>query len=94
MENIIAVFNNRNQALQFASTLKRLGIRTKTINTPRDLSVSCGISIVFSGKALGQARMVVDMLMQIEDFDDFIKKHPQAIAEIQETINKFKEQNK
>ena len=41
-----------------------------------------------------QARIVVDMLMQIEDFDNFIKKHPQAIAEIQETINKFKEQDK
>ena len=62
MNNIIAVFNNRNQALLFASNLKRLGIRTKTINTPRDLSLACGISIVFSGKALGQARMVVERL--------------------------------
>ena len=62
MENIIAVFSNRNQAMQFASVLKRIGIRTKTINTPRDLSVSCGISIVFENKHLGQARIVVERL--------------------------------
>ena len=60
MQNIIAVFRNRNQAMQFASALKRLGIRTKTINTPRELSSSCGISIVFDKTFLGQARNIID----------------------------------
>lgn len=60
MENIIAVFNNRNQAMQFASILRRLGITSKTVSTPRELSVSCGISIVFNSKNLGQAKMVLD----------------------------------
>lgn len=60
MENIIAVFSNRNHAMQFASYLKRLGVKSNTINTPRELSVSCGISVVFSVKYLGQARMLID----------------------------------
>ena len=32
------------------------------------------------------AREVVNMLMQIENFDDFINKNPQAILEIEQTI--------
>ena len=62
MQNIIAVFNNRNQALQFASALKRLGIRNKIIDTPRDLSSSCGISVIFDGNYLGRAKLVVERL--------------------------------
>ena len=83
MKKIIAVFNNRNQALQFASILKRIGVRTKTINTPRDLSVSCGISVVFENKFLGHARMVLEKMgptmsvrMYIISGDLFVKYLP------------------
>lgn len=62
MENIIAVFNNRNQAMQFASLLKRIGVRSKVVNTPRELSVACGISIVFGKNAYGQAKMILSKL--------------------------------
>ncbi|MBE5757499.1 MAG: DUF3343 domain-containing protein [Clostridiales bacterium] len=48
MENIIVVFNNRNLSLQFATNLKKNGINCKTVDTPRELSVSCGISIILS----------------------------------------------
>ena len=83
MEKIIAVFNNRNQALHFASILKRIGVRTKTINTPRDLSVACGISVVFERKFIGQARNVLEKLglyasvrMYIVSGDLFVKYLP------------------
>lgn len=59
MQNIIAVFGNRNQAMQFATSLKRQGVRTKTIDTPRELSVACGISIIFESSHLGRARQIV-----------------------------------
>lgn len=62
MQNIIAVFNNRNQAMQFATALKRIGIRNKTIDTPRDLSLSCGISIVYDGNYLGRAKVILERL--------------------------------
>ena len=59
MENIIAVFNNRNQAMQFASFLKRMGVGCKTTSTPRELSVSCGLSVVFSSSNMVQANYVL-----------------------------------
>lgn len=59
MENIVAVFNNRNQAMRFSSNLKKLGIPSKVINTPRELSVSCGVSVVFSSRFLGQCKLII-----------------------------------
>lgn len=60
MEKVIAVFNNRNYAMQFASLLKRIGIASKTINSPRELSVSCGVSIVFARKNLPTAKGIIE----------------------------------
>ena len=59
MENIIAVFSNRNHALQYASYLKRNGIRNKVVDTPRELSVSCGISVIFSQENIGRAKLIL-----------------------------------
>ncbi len=60
METVIAVFNNRNHTIQFASYLKRIGIKCKTINTPRELSVACGISVIFPFINLKQAKLILD----------------------------------
>ena len=59
MENIIAVFQNRSHTMSFASHLKRLGARCRVVDTPRELSVSCGVSVVFSSKNLKQARFIL-----------------------------------
>lgn len=60
--NIIAVFSGRNKAMQFASYLKRFGIPNKTMNTPRELSVSCGVSVVFKFLYLSKVRDVMNNL--------------------------------
>ena len=60
MQNIIAVFSSRNYAMQFATMLRKLGINNKIKDTPRELSVSCGISVVFDGTYLGRARAIID----------------------------------
>lgn len=81
MENIIAVFNNRNQAMRFSSNLKKLGIPSKVINTPRDLSVSCGISVVFNSRYLGQCKLIMgrygfrDIKLYLTSGDIFRKYH-------------------
>ena len=59
MRNILAVFNNRNQTMQFASYLKRLNVRCKTISTPRELSLSCGLSVLFAENGLAQANLIL-----------------------------------
>lgn len=60
MGNIITVFNNRNHSMQFASYLKRAGVPCKTVNTPRELSVACGISVVFTADYLSYAKIVLN----------------------------------
>ena len=60
MQNIIAVFSSRNYAMQFATILKKLGIRNSIKDTPRELSSSCGISVVFDNKYLGRAKTIIE----------------------------------
>lgn len=62
MNNIIAVFANRSFAMQFASALKRMGINSKVIDTPRDLSSACGISILFAGRNLDKVKALISRL--------------------------------
>ena len=59
MRNVIAVFNNRNQTMQFASYLKKLNVNCKTISTPRELSVSCGLSVMFFDSGIAQANFIL-----------------------------------
>ncbi len=63
MRNIVVVFGNRNHTMQFATALARIGVRCKTIDTPRALSEACGISVVFFEKDLQRARAVLQRLM-------------------------------
>ena len=44
---VLAVFQNRTQALNFSRNLSRYNVQTKIINTPRELSTSCGLTVVF-----------------------------------------------
>ena len=60
MRNIVAVFGNRNHTMQFASYLKRMGVRCKTIDTPRALSEACGISVVFFEKDIELAKIILN----------------------------------
>ena len=43
----IASFRSRQQVLKFEGALRRAGIRTEVITTPRDVSIGCGLSIRF-----------------------------------------------
>lgn len=70
MNNILAVFKSRNHTMQFSAYLRKLGVNYRTINTPREVSVSCGISIIFPKSAIYQARMIVDKF-QFSSFDGF-----------------------
>lgn len=62
MRNIVVVFGNRNHTMQFATMLRRMGIRCKTIDTPRVLSEACGISVVFLEKDLQSVRVALSRL--------------------------------
>ena len=58
----IASFRSRQQVLKFEGALRRAGIRTEVITTPRDVAVGCGLSIRFE---LGDQAQVMDVYRQL-----------------------------
>lgn len=43
----VAAFRSRQQVLRFEAELKRRGVPARTISTPRDISMGCGLSVRF-----------------------------------------------
>ena len=43
----VAAFRSRQQVLMFESALRREGIQTRIVSTPRDVSMGCGLSVRF-----------------------------------------------
>ena len=43
----IAAFRSRQQVTRFDAALRRAGIRSQVISTPRDISMGCGLSVRF-----------------------------------------------
>ncbi len=68
-EYIIAVFSLRTSTMQFNSLLGRNGIRSLIIETPKSASASCGISVRFDVKNLGQAKE----LLKHSDIKNFVR---------------------
>ncbi len=45
---MIAVYTARNSSMQLHQRLRSLRIQSRIINTPREISVGCGLSVRFS----------------------------------------------
>ena len=43
----MAAFRSRQQVMNFEAALRRVGVRTAIITTPRSVSVGCGLSVRF-----------------------------------------------
>ena len=43
----IAAFRSRQQVMRFDSALRRAGIHSEIVSTPKDVSVGCGLSVAF-----------------------------------------------
>lgn len=52
MENIITVFVSRTETMRFSEFMTRNGIVNSIVNTPRDLSLGCGISVTCDSRYL------------------------------------------
>ena len=58
----IASFRSRQQVLKFEGALRRAGIHTSIITTPRDVSMGCGLSIRFELEDYPAVREICDTL--------------------------------
>ena len=54
----IAAFRSRQQVMRFDSALKRAGLSSGIISTPREVSLGCGLSVQFD---LRDTRAVMDV---------------------------------
>lgn len=66
--NIIVSFKSRNQAMLFSSLLTQSRVSNKVINTPRNISTSCGLSVKLSKTYEQTARRI----LEINNFDSLI----------------------
>lgn len=48
MEYLIAVFKSRTQVIKFHERLRYFGICSEIVNTPREASLGCGLSVKFA----------------------------------------------
>lgn len=58
-EYILAVFSTRTSTMQFSMLLNRGGIGNSVVETPKQLTASCGVSVKFSTKNLGRAKEIL-----------------------------------
>lgn len=59
MEYALAVFRARTETVTFSNLLKSYGVSVMIISTPRQINVSCGISVRFNRSSLEQARSII-----------------------------------
>ena len=67
MDYALAVFRARNETITFANLLKSYGVNVMIVTTPRQINVSCGISVRFSYNDLETAKN----LLSRRRFDSF-----------------------
>ena len=67
MEYALAVFRARNETITFANLLKSYGVSVMVVSTPRQINVSCGISVRFSTGKIADAKN----LLSRRRFDSF-----------------------
>ncbi|MCH5143215.1 MAG: DUF3343 domain-containing protein [Clostridiales bacterium] len=59
MTEILAVFRSRSQAMDCNSRLRRGGIPSSLINTPKEAGVGCGLSVKFPQSTEKSARALI-----------------------------------
>ena len=59
MNAIIAAFKSKNQMIQFDSALRKKGIATKIISTPRAIALGCGLSVEIQDQDLQGAKDII-----------------------------------
>lgn len=83
---ILATFHNRTQAFQFFNKLKANGVSVRIINSPREITTSCGLSVMFDIRYLDVARAVING-ERFASFQGFYLKKNMGRMYVYEKIN-------
>ena len=68
----IAAFRSRQQVMRFDSALRRAGIHSEIVSTPKDVSVGCGLSVAFDPR---DAAAVMDIYQRLLKLTKWPLKH-------------------
>jgi hypothetical protein len=60
MKKYLAVFRSRTDVLFFIERLRENGVFAKTVPTPKELKLGCGISAEFSNNSLALAKKLIN----------------------------------
>lgn len=60
MNNYLVVFRSRNETIKFVNILNSYGFSVVAVTTPRQISVSCGISAKIDLRALEIAKQIIN----------------------------------
>ena len=69
----LAVFLNRNETLKFYNELRRIGINSMVVSTPKGLGSSCSVSVKFYFKELTRAVYILKTIKHLVTFLKLIK---------------------
>lgn len=83
---VVAVFFNRTQALQFADVFRRMGGSCNIINTPREITNSCGLSVMFPKDKLNRARVILNS-GNFPSFNGFYLKSTSLRGNVYDRVN-------
>jgi len=59
MKYYFAAFGSRTQAMRYFDMLKRCGITASILNTPREASLGCGLSVRFNECDFAEAEAIM-----------------------------------
>lgn len=68
MINIIIAFRSRTESMRFGDLIAKAGVPSTLINTPRELSVGCGISVSVEEKYLDITRHLLRQYTNKQSF--------------------------
>lgn len=81
-EYALTTFKSTNYAIQAEKVLKKNDIVFKTIPTPREVSHSCGLSLLFDLESLDKVKEIIERdKIQIDGLYRFIKDGSRSTAE-------------
>lgn len=70
MEYIIVAFRSRAQTVKFNEYLRRNGVSSEIVNTPKEAGVGCGLSVKISKEKLSLVKNIIKRL-KVDSFAGF-----------------------
>lgn len=62
MNTVIITFRSRTDSMRISEMLYKSGVSNRLVNTPRELSLGCGISVLIDENSLPSARTILSAL--------------------------------